>query len=427
MKRQHRAECGNARDGYAAMRVQRLVFLRAPRGIITVRFSTRKKFYTSRARTIHACIYRMGARGIACNALYGHGATASQFCAVIHVCVYICTRKGTEHEDHCQGRKERSYMLYSRESFFFGLLTQEGELREQLPEQDEIEAAVEQEDGSIRYYLPYVTSDQRNDIVDLHMLSDRLWCVKCDHPISLKHITSIEVDHLVRIYTVHCQMCDQTYGVPTSAHCPDYIPKPSTSETTASTSATERSTEAPKVNNSSEVYKRVEGRFIIDLEWLAKKLWCQNCRCPLSLRHVLKFRVDGLVLIFRVRCWECKAEVEAETSSKVEGNENRYIINVQASEGIEAHSKEVMDIVFKIMNLELELFEPSPQENEENPRPVEAEEENQENPRPVEAEEENEENPRPVEAGEENEENPRSVEEREGNVETPESDDESGD
>ncbi|CAB0038025.1 unnamed protein product [Trichogramma brassicae] len=354
----------------------------------------------------------------------------------------------------------------------------------------------QQENGSVRFYKSYVTSDQRNDIVDLHTLADRLWCVICDLPISLMNITGIEIDGLVRIYRVHCQICDEVWGVPTSTHCRDYIRKPSksvandsdsspapstsqengsssaaddsdsspapstsqengsssvaddsdssaapstsqgigsnimgreydrvimiaplkfkivsspskaltattgaastsaaststasTSATTASTSAAETSTEAPKVENKVEgVYKRVEGRFIIDIEWLAKKLWCDKCRLPLSLRHVLKFRVDGLVVIFRVHCRECGAEVEAETSS-TEDRVNRYKINEQAVKGIIAHTKEMMDKVFEIMDLlpiptELELFEPSRQEN---PRPVEAGEENAENPRPEEA------------------------------------------
>ncbi|KAL7293401.1 hypothetical protein TKK_0013166 [Trichogramma kaykai] len=346
------------------------------------------------------------------------------------------------------------------------------ELRGRLPEQKKGKPVV-QEDGSIRYHLPYVTSDKRNDIVDLHTLSDRLWCVACDLPISLMNITGVKVDGLVRIYDVHCQICDNVWAVPTSGHCRDYVSQASTSVATpstsqgigsnsvangsgsfvvpstsqgigsnsvangsgsfvvpstsqgigsnsvereydrvimtsplklklirspakqastapmtgaastskASTSATETSTEAPKVENKVEgVYLRVEGRHIIDLGRLATKLWCENCRLPLSLRHVLKYHVEGLVVIFRVHCRKCRAEVVAETSSK-EYNEKLYKINELALLGIGQHSKKVMDKVFESMKLlpippELELFETSHQENEETPRPAEAGEEN---------------------------------------------------
>ncbi|XP_014231309.1 uncharacterized protein LOC106655433 isoform X3 [Trichogramma pretiosum] len=366
------------------------------------------------------------------------------------------------------------------------------ELRKQLPEQKKGKPVL-QGDGSIRYHRPYVTSDRRNDIVDLHTLSDGLWCVECDLPISLMNITGVKVNGLVRIYEVHCQICDKVCEVPTSGHCRDYVSQastsvangsdssatpstsqgigsnsvangsgtfvvpstsqgigsnsvandsglfvvPSTSQgigsnsvereydrvimtsplklklirspakqastapttgpastSKASTSATETSTEAPKVENKVEgVYLRVEGRHIINLGWLATKLWCENCRLPLSLRHVLKYHVEGLVVIFRVHCRKCRAEVVAETSSKKD-NKKLYEINELALLGIKDHEKEVMDKVFESMKLlpippELELFETSHQENEETPRPVEAGEENVVNPRPKEAREEN--------------------------------------
>ncbi|KAK3916419.1 Cysteine--tRNA ligase [Frankliniella fusca] len=78
------------------------------------------------------------------------------------------------------------------------------------------------------------------------------------------------------------------------------------------------------------------GRRVVELDTLAKELWCSDCNIPLSLRNLEKEQQMGLASIMTVRCGECLAEYAVHTSKKVpnlNGGKDLYSSNCKAALG----------------------------------------------------------------------------------------------
>jgi len=78
------------------------------------------------------------------------------------------------------------------------------------------------------------------------------------------------------------------------------------------------------------------GRRVVELDTLAKALWCTACDIPLSLRNLEKEQQMGLASIMTVRCRECLAVYAVHTSKKVpnlNGAKSLYASNCKAALG----------------------------------------------------------------------------------------------
>jgi RNase P subunit RPR2 len=78
------------------------------------------------------------------------------------------------------------------------------------------------------------------------------------------------------------------------------------------------------------------GRRVVELDTLAKALWCTACDIPLSLRNLEKETQMGLASILSVRCRDCLAVYTVHTSKKVpnlNGSKSLYASNCKAALG----------------------------------------------------------------------------------------------
>lgn len=80
----------------------------------------------------------------------------------------------------------------------------------------------------------------------------------------------------------------------------------------------------------------VEGRRVVELQQMAKNMWCATCVQPLSLRFIENEARIGLATILTIRCHNCLATFEVNTCKKdfhVESGRSKYDINVKAALG----------------------------------------------------------------------------------------------
>lgn len=80
----------------------------------------------------------------------------------------------------------------------------------------------------------------------------------------------------------------------------------------------------------------IEGRRVIDLQVLAKYLFCRTCKICLSLRDVEREVRHGLASLFLVRCTQCNVLTYVPTSKKLLNlvtQKKRYQINTKVAAG----------------------------------------------------------------------------------------------
>ncbi|XP_058810185.1 uncharacterized protein LOC131675276 [Phymastichus coffea] len=63
-------------------------------------------------------------------------------------------------------------------------------------------------------------------------------------------------------------------------------------------------------------YVSYHGRRIVEMDKLAKDLWCKSCKVPISLAHLVEEKKKGLASQLFIQCFSCKAIQCVETSSK---------------------------------------------------------------------------------------------------------------
>ncbi|XP_043485333.1 uncharacterized protein LOC122513125 [Leptopilina heterotoma] len=81
--------------------------------------------------------------------------------------------------------------------------------------------------------------------------------------------------------------------------------------------------EQPGVQEPDEEIKPPEGRRIVDLMELGKRLWCSTCREVLSLSYLEKEYRRGLGSLLLIRCHKCNVLNEVNTSKLHEINSER--------------------------------------------------------------------------------------------------------
>lgn len=93
--------------------------------------------------------------------------------------------------------------------------------------------------------------------------------------------------------------------------------------------------EQPGVQEPDEEIKPLEGRRIVDLMELGKRLWCSTCREALSLSYLEKEYRRGLGSLLLIRCHKCNVLNEVNTSKLHEINSerrtSRYDVNTDVT------------------------------------------------------------------------------------------------
>lgn len=86
-----------------------------------------------------------------------------------------------------------------------------------------------------------------------------------------------------------------------------------------------------------EFFIPVDGRRIINVEKLARDLWCYNCKDSISLRFIENESTTGLGSSFTVRCHKCSKVRKVHTNNlvNVNGDLDRsvYDVNLKAACG----------------------------------------------------------------------------------------------
>ena len=77
-------------------------------------------------------------------------------------------------------------------------------------------------------------------------------------------------------------------------------------------------------------------RRIVELEELAKYMWCSSCDLPLSFRHFVSEKQVGIASVLMIRCFKCDSLYEVPTGKRVwENNGFSYAMNSKAALGKE--------------------------------------------------------------------------------------------
>lgn len=74
-------------------------------------------------------------------------------------------------------------------------------------------------------------------------------------------------------------------------------------------------------------------RRVVELQLLAKELWCKNCDNPLSLRHVIEENCMGLASILKMKCFKCQLYFDVHTNKPHDSYNRLYDVNYKLSIG----------------------------------------------------------------------------------------------
>lgn len=82
--------------------------------------------------------------------------------------------------------------------------------------------------------------------------------------------------------------------------------------------------------------RTLEGRRIVHIDTLAKKMFCNNCKSKLHLSNIIHEKQYGLASIFYIKCDECKGICTVPSDKKHVNNSNqkRFDTNVKAVIGL---------------------------------------------------------------------------------------------
>lgn len=89
------------------------------------------------------------------------------------------------------------------------------------------------------------------------------------------------------------------------------------------------------VEEKKSVLPPIEGCRLIDLQHLAKRMFCCGCKNPLLIQKIEKEKIEGLGSHWSIRCDKCSFLNNVTTGPKysISGGEKRFIVNTKSALG----------------------------------------------------------------------------------------------